>query len=75
MWTSPRWPEDYGWRSFPAGSDWRLNFNAMNYWLFYKSDGLSWLDAMLEIWTRDQLGAFAPTPTPSPSETQEQPEA
>ncbi len=67
--------EDYGWRSLPAGSDWRLNFNAMNYWLFYKPDGLVWLDAMLEIWTRDQLGAFAPTPTPSPSETQEQPEA
>lgn len=67
--------EDHGWLPLPAGSDWRLNFNAMNYWQFYKPDGLNWLQAMLEIWTRDQLGAFAPTPTPPPAQTPDEPEA
>nr|MCU0476323.1 DPP IV N-terminal domain-containing protein [Anaerolineae bacterium] len=56
--------EDYGWQAYPAGSDWRLNFNAINYWMFYKPDGLTWLDAMRELWTEDQLGGFAPTNTP-----------
>ena len=58
--------QDYGWLSYPAGGDWRLNFNAINYWMFYKPDGLSWLDAMRELWTEDQLGGFAPTRTPVP---------
>lgn len=58
---------DYGWEPYPAGTDWRLNFNAINYWMFIKPDGLSWLDAMLEVWPEDQLGGFLPTPTPSGS--------
>jgi len=57
---------DYGWLPYPANGDWRLNFNAINYWMFYKPDGLSWLDAMRELWTEDQLGGFAPTRTPIP---------
>jgi hypothetical protein len=32
--------------------------------MFYKPDGLTWLDAMRELWTEDQLGGFAPTNTP-----------
>ncbi|MCO6444516.1 MAG: PD40 domain-containing protein [Anaerolineae bacterium] len=56
---------DYGWLPYPASTDWRLNFNAINYWLFYKPDGLSWLQAMQELWTDDQLGGFLPTPTPN----------
>ncbi len=60
---------DYGWLPYPAGSDWRLNFNAINYWMFYKPDGLSWLDAMRELWTEDQLGGFLPTRTPIPAPT------
>ncbi len=63
---------DYGWEPLPAGSDWRLNFNAMNYWAFINSEGLAWLDAMLELWTVDQLGAWAPTPTPLPQPNDEQ---
>lgn len=61
--------EDYGWLPYPASGDWRLNFNAINYWMFYKPDGLSWLDAMRELWTEDQLGGFAPTRTPIPQPT------
>jgi Tol biopolymer transport system component len=52
--------EDFGWLPFPASSDWRNNVNGINDWMFYKPDGLSWLDAMLEIYTIDQLGNCAP---------------
>lgn len=58
---------DYGWEPYPAGTDWRLNFNAINYWMFVKPDGLTWLESMLEVWPEDQLGGFLPTPTPSGS--------
>jgi hypothetical protein len=57
--------QDYGWQPMPAGTDWRANFNAVNYWLFRKADSMSWYDAMRELYTNDQLGGFAPTATPS----------
>ncbi len=56
---------DYGWLRVPAGDDWRANANTINYWSFQKRDGLSWFDAMREIYTEDQLGNFVPTVTPS----------
>lgn len=56
---------DYGWLPYPAGSSWRANFNAINYWMFYKPDGLTWLEAMREVWPEGQLLGFLPTPTPS----------
>lgn len=56
---------DYGWFGYPATSDWRANSNGINYWMFYKPDGLTWLDAMRELYTDDQLGGcFQPTATP-----------
>lgn len=55
---------DYGWQPLPAGPTWRSVFNAMNYWTFFKPGGLSWVDAMLEIYQPPQLGGFLPTPTP-----------
>lgn len=55
---------DYGWRPMPAGSTWRANVNAANYWTFFKPEGMPWMDAMLEIYFETQLGAFAPTATP-----------
>lgn len=55
---------DYGWGRMPASSDWRANFNAINFWLFRKDDGLEWLEAMLELYTEAQLGGFVPTPNP-----------
>jgi TolB protein len=73
--------EDFGWQPYPAGNDWRLNINAINYWMFYKPDGLSWVDAMRELYLDDQLGGCLPaTPVPvvtpageSPSVTEEAP--
>jgi hypothetical protein len=56
---------DYGWLRVPAGTDWRANTNTRFFWMFYKPDGLSWLDAMLEIYEAPQLGGYLPTPTPS----------
>ncbi len=58
---------DYGWDWSPAGSDWRANFNSTNFWMFRKTDGLAWLEAMREIYTEAQLGGFVPTATPLPS--------
>lgn len=52
--------EDFGWQPFAASTDWRNNVNGINDWMFYKPDGMSWLDAMLEIYTIDQLGNCAP---------------
>lgn len=57
---------DYGWERVPAGSDWRANINSVNYWLFRKTGGLTWYDAMRELYTVGQLGGFAPTPTAAP---------
>ncbi len=56
---------DYGWQRVPAGSDWRANVNGINYWLFVKSDGLSWYDAMLQLYSNSELGAFAATAVPT----------
>lgn len=56
---------DYGWEWTPAGNDWRANANTINYWMFRKTDGLNWYNAMLEIYNVSQLGGFAATPTPA----------
>jgi TolB protein len=57
---------DYGWERVPAGSDWRANFNSINYWLFQKRDGLQWYDAMRELYTEGQLGGFVQRVTVTP---------
>jgi TolB protein len=57
--------QDYGWLRYPAGSDWRANANSINYWLFTRPDGLTWYQAMRELYTDAQLGGFAPTATPA----------
>ncbi|MEL6271136.1 MAG: hypothetical protein AAFR22_15105, partial [Chloroflexota bacterium] len=57
---------DYGWERLPAGRDWRANYNSTNFWLFHKPDGLTWYEAMRELYTEAQLGGFVPTATPIP---------
>lgn len=59
--------QDYGWERVPATSDWRGNYNGTNFWLFRKHDGLTWLEAMREIYTEGQLGGFAQPPAPPPT--------
>lgn len=58
--------ETYGWQRQPAGSDWRANINSVNYWLFVNDGGLTWYDAMRELYTEGALTNFAPTSTPAP---------
>lgn len=58
--------QDYDWERVPAGRDWRANFNSINFWMFAKTDGLTWYEAMREIYTEAQLGGFVPTATPPP---------
>ncbi len=64
---------DFGWDRMPAGRDWRANFNSTNYWMFRKGEGLSWYEAMRELYTEAQLGGFAPSPTPVPSAPESNP--
>jgi TolB protein len=67
---------DYGWDRLPAASDWRNNFNARNYWMLVKNEGLTWYEAMRQIYTEPQLGNFVPTATPAPIvPTEETPES
>jgi TolB protein len=47
--------QDYAWQRMSAGSDWRANTRARNYWMFIKSDGLTWCDAMLQLYTEGEL--------------------
>jgi TolB protein len=56
---------DYGWLRSPAGNDWRANYNGSNYWLFLKIEGLTWYQAMRELYTDAELGGFAATATPA----------
>jgi hypothetical protein len=66
-----RLAEDYGWQRVPAGRDWRSNFPSILYWQFERRDGLTWDQAMLELYTQEQIDAFLfgvrlqPTPTPT----------
>jgi TolB protein len=52
--------EDYDWSRIPADSTWMANFDVRNYWTFQKRDGLTWYEAMRELYTEGQLGGFAP---------------
>jgi TolB protein len=53
--------QDYGWQRIPVGSDWRGNTRARNYWMFIKTDGLIWCDAMLQLYTEGELINYACT--------------
>lgn len=61
-----RLASDYGWTPMAAGDDWRANSNSINFWMFYRPDGLDWYTAMREIYTAGALINFAPTAAPTP---------
>jgi hypothetical protein len=52
--------KDYGWQRAAASSDWRANVRGRNYWLFLKPDGLTWYEAMQEIYTEGELVNISP---------------
>jgi TolB protein len=54
---------DYGWNRIPAIYRWRYFFPDVEYWHFQKDDGLSWWEAMEQVYTEDEIVAsFGPYP-------------
>jgi TolB protein len=46
---------DYGWERVPAVERWHTFFQGIRYWHFENHQGLTWEEAMLEIYTPDEL--------------------
>lgn len=55
--------QTYGWERLPALSTWRYAYPAARFNEFVMRDGLSWKDAMLEIYPLEAL--LTPTPIPT----------
>jgi len=54
---------DYGWNRIPAIYRWRYFFPDVEYWHFDKADGLTWWEAMEQVYTEDEIVAsFGPYP-------------
>lgn len=49
---------DYGWDRVPASRSWRTYFPATRFWHFENWQGLTWKDAMQEIYDIDELGQY-----------------
>jgi TolB protein len=47
--------EDYGWTRVPAAQNWRTYFQGIRYWHFENRQGLTFDEALLEIFTVDEL--------------------
>ncbi|GAB4574088.1 MAG: hypothetical protein Kow0077_18880 [Anaerolineae bacterium] len=61
--------EDYGWERLPADRTWRYNFGGVMFWEAVKHDGLTWEEAMLEIYSSEELNRFLSEPTALPTNT------
>lgn len=61
--------EDYGWMRLAADRSWRYNFGGVQFWESVKTDGLAWEDAMLEIYSNEELEQFLTLPTAFPTST------
>ncbi len=59
--------EDYGWTRVSALRNWRGYAGGILYWQFERRDGLSWNDAMLELYTQSALEGFLSGPPPRPT--------
>jgi TolB protein len=50
----------YGWQRISAHTDpdfdWHTNYTALEFWHYQKTDGLSWWDAIREVYTPPDLG-------------------
>ncbi|MCI0397905.1 MAG: hypothetical protein L0332_11765 [Chloroflexi bacterium] len=46
---------DYGWTRVPAVPSWHTYFQGILYWHFENRQGLSWEEAMLELYTAEEL--------------------
>ncbi len=57
----------YGWTPAPSDISWRYNWPGVLYWQYEKRDGLSWWDAMLELYPVSSIEQVFYTPTPAPT--------
>jgi hypothetical protein len=48
---------EYGWQTPGALRRWRTYYPDTDWWHFQKTDGLSWLDTMLEVYREDEIEA------------------
>ncbi|MBN1536082.1 MAG: PD40 domain-containing protein [Anaerolineales bacterium] len=55
----------YGWERLPALSGWRLALPSANYNEYALTDGLSWYNAMLELYPAEAVITQTPLPPPS----------
>ena len=63
--------EDYGWQRIPSERQWRANFPSLLYWEFDRRDNLTWMEAMAELYTQEEIDAFLFGPTPVPTKPPE----
>lgn len=63
--------EDYGWTRVPSTDDWKIFYPGVLYWHFENRGGLSWAQAMREIYPADAFATATPfqSPTFTPSAT------
>ncbi len=53
--------QDYGWERVPARPNWTSRWSDILWWQYQKTLGQTWLQAMLEIWSPDEIEAvFGP---------------
>lgn len=48
---------DYGWERVPASTNWRTYFPGIRFWHFVNTQGLTWYEAMAEIYAEAELEA------------------
>ncbi len=62
---------DFGFERVPAMSNWRTYFQGARYNEFARTDGLTWLDAMLQVYPPEAIVTPTPyrTPTSTPTRT------
>ena len=53
------------WEVLPALSNWRVVYTSARFNQFFKSDGMDWKTAMLEIYPPEALQTATPIPTPT----------
>jgi len=58
---------DYGWERIPAQRTWQHNFGAIQFWELVKTGGLTWREAMLELYTPAELDTFMISATSLPT--------
>lgn len=54
---------DYGWQRVPALDNWRTYFQGIRFWQFENRQGLLWSEAMLELYSPEELVGVLPDPS------------